>query len=100
MRLSKMSPTCINMNVMVYLSYCHRVEDVISRLSSLDSRLDEASSVNEDQVMTAVESNLDDLEVWLVTSGNFSNNQQILVQVEEHKVCWLSILRAHFLLGS
>ncbi len=37
-------------------------------------------------MVTALESKLEDLELWLVTSGKFSNNQSILAQIEDHKV--------------
>ena len=71
--------------------FLFRLGSLLSRLASLAPRLDEASSaVNEAQVVAAIESNLDDLEVWLVTSGKFSNNQQILMQIEDHKVCLLA----------
>ncbi len=58
-----------------------------SQLESLLPRLEKASSVvGEVQVVTALESKLEDLELWLVTSGKFSNNQSILAQIEDHKV--------------
>lgn len=58
-----------------------------SQLGSLLPRLEKASSaVGEAQVVTTLESKLEDLELWLVTSGKFSNNQSILVQIEDHKV--------------
>ncbi len=58
-----------------------------SQLTALLPRLEEASSaVGEVQVVTALESKLEDLELWLVTSGKFSNNQSILAQIEDHKV--------------
>ncbi len=65
-----------------------RVSTLQSQLESLLPRLDKASSaVGEAQVVTALDSKLDDLELWLVTSGKFSDNQSILVQIEDHKVC-------------
>ena len=64
-----------------------RVESLASRLRLLGPRLKEASSaVNEAQAVVAMETSLDELEVWLVTCGKFSNNQLIVSQIEEHKV--------------
>ena len=36
--------------------------------------------------MVSMETNLSELEVWLVSCGKFADNQQILVQIEDHKV--------------
>ena len=64
-----------------------RVESLASRLGLLSPRLKEASSaVNEAQAVVAMETSLEELEVWLVTCGKFSNNQNIVSQIEEHKV--------------
>lgn len=84
----------VNESAYLHVNYFpSRLGALLSRLATLAPRLDKASSaVNEAQVVAAIESNLDDLEVWLVTSGKFSNNQQILVQIEDHKVCQLSLL--------
>ena len=60
-----------------------------SQLATLSPRLDQISSAVDEaeaQVVAALESRLEDLEVWLVSSGKFSNNQHILVQIEDHKV--------------
>ena len=46
-----------------------------------------SSAVNEAQAVVAMETSLEELEVWLVTCGKFSNNQNIVSQIEEHKVC-------------
>ena len=64
-----------------------RVESLASRLHPLGPRLKKASSaVDEAQAVVAIETSLDELEVWLVTCGKFSNNQNIVSQIEEHKV--------------
>ena len=64
-----------------------RVESLTSRLCLLGPRLKEASSaVNEAQAVVAMETSLEELEVWLVSCGKFSNNQNIVSQIEEHKV--------------
>lgn len=64
-----------------------RVESLASQLRLLGPRLKEASSaVNEAQAVVAMETSLEELEVWLVTCGKFSNNQNIVSQIEEHKV--------------
>lgn len=64
-----------------------RVESLASRLRLLGSRLKEASSaVDEAQAVVAMETSLEELEVWLVSCGKFSNNQNIVSQIEEHKV--------------
>ena len=65
-----------------------RVESLASRLHPLGSRLKTATSaVDEAQAVVAMETSLEELEVWLVTCGKFSNNQNIVSQIEEHKVC-------------
>jgi hypothetical protein len=73
--------------------YCHvekvekRVESLASRLRLLGPRLKEASSaVDEAQAVVAMETSLEELEVWLVSCGKFSSNQNIVSQIEEHKV--------------
>ncbi len=33
-----------------------------------------------------METSLEELETWLVSCGKFADNQQILLQIEEHKV--------------
>lgn len=64
-----------------------RVESLASRLRLLGPRLKEASlAVDEAQAVVAMETSLDELEVWLVTCGKFSNNQHIVSEIEEHKV--------------
>ena len=64
-----------------------RVESLASRLRLLGPRLKEASSaVDEAQAVVAMETSLEELEVWLVSCGKFSNNQNIVSQIEEHKV--------------
>ena len=56
-------------------------------LESLFPRVKSASSAaTEAQEVTAMESNLEELEAWLVSSGKFSSNQHILRQIQEHKV--------------
>lgn len=58
-----------------------------SQLESLLPRLEGASSAASDaHEVVAIESNLDELEAWLVTSGKFCDNQHILRQVQEHRV--------------
>ena len=65
-----------------------RVESLASRLHPLGPRLKNATSaVDEAQAVVAMETSLEELEVWLVTCGKFSNNQNIVSQIEEHKVC-------------
>ena len=65
----------------------HSVNALSSRLQSLSPRLEGASSaVSEAQAVVAMETNLKELEVWLVSCGRFSNNQHILMQIEDHKV--------------
>lgn len=64
-----------------------RVESLASRLRLLGPRLKEASSaVDEAQAVVAMETSLEELEVWLVSCGKFSSNQNIVSQIEEHKV--------------
>ena len=40
----------------------------------------------EAQEVVKVEDNIQELEVWLVSCGKFAANQNILGQIEEHKV--------------
>ena len=64
-----------------------RVESLASKLCLLGPRLKEASSaVDEAQAVVAMETSLEELEVWLVSCGKFSYNQNIVSQIEEHKV--------------
>lgn len=71
-----------------------RVESLSSQLHLLGPRLKEASSaVDEVQAVVATETSLEELEVWLVSHGKFSNNQNIVAQIEDHKVC--VCVRAH-----
>ena len=59
-----------------------------SRLAALSPHLKEVSNAaDEAQAVVAMETNLEELEVWLVSCGKFSNNQQIVAQIDEHKVC-------------
>jgi len=44
--------------------------------------IEEPSAVSEAQAVIAMEINLEELEVWLVSCGRFSNNQQILLQID------------------
>ena len=63
------------------------VDEVGQRVAALSPRLEVASStVSEAQAVVAMETSLEELEEWLVSCGKFSNNQLILVQIEEHKV--------------
>ena len=63
------------------------MESLASKLRLLGPRLKEASSaVDEAQAVVAMETSLEELEVWLVSCGKFSNNQNIVSQIEEHKV--------------
>ena len=63
------------------------MDRVKSRLDSLLDRLEGASSVaTEAQEVVKVEGNIQQLEVWLVTCGKFAANQNILGQIEEHRV--------------
>ena len=58
-----------------------------SRVGLLLSRLEGASSVaTEAQEVVKVEDRIQELEVWLVSCGKFAANQNILGQIEEHKV--------------
>ena len=67
-----------------------RVESLASRLRLLGPRLKEASSaVDEAQAVVAMETSLEELEVWLVSCGKFSSNQNIVSQIEEHKVHYI-----------
>ncbi len=67
---------------------CHcRVGSVEVELESLLSRIADVShAAGEVEVLTELESCLQELEVWLVSSGKFAPNQQILQQIQEHKV--------------
>ena len=70
----------------------HSVNALSSRLQSLSPRLEGASSaVSEAQAVVAMETNVKELEVWLVSCGRFSNNQHILMQIEDHKVHTLTL---------
>ena len=70
----------------------HSVNALSSRLQSLSPRLEGASlTVNEAQAVVAMETNVKELEVWLVSCGRFSNNQHILMQIEDHKVHTLTL---------
>jgi len=70
------------------MSIVFRVVGLRSRLESLSFQLDEATAtVGGAMMVAALESKLEDLELWLISSGKFSNNQHILVQIEDHKVC-------------
>ena len=70
----------------------HSVNTLSSRLQSLSPRLEGASSaVSEAQAVVAMETNVKELEVWLVSCGRFSNNQHILMQIEDHKVHTLTL---------
>ena len=63
------------------------VEGVKTRLDSLLSRLEGVSSVaTKAQEVVKVEGSIQQLEVWLVTCGKFAANQNILGQIEEHRV--------------
>lgn len=74
-----------------------RVESLSSKLHLLVPRLKEASSaVDEAQAVVAMETSLEELEVWLVSCGKFSNNQNIVSQIEEHKVCRSSSFQQSF----
>ena len=58
-----------------------------SSLESLLPRVKSASSAaTEAQQVTAMESILEEMEAWLVSSGKFSSNQHILRQIQEHRV--------------
>ena len=60
---------------------------VKSKHGSLFSRLEGASSVaTEAQEVVKVEDSIQELEVWLVSCGKFAANQNILGQIEEHRV--------------
>lgn len=64
-----------------------RVGSLKSQLESLLPRLESASSAaNEAEEVTAMESNVEELEAWLVSSGKFSSNQHILRQIQAHRV--------------
>lgn len=64
------------------------MDSLSGRLAALSPYLKEASmAADEAQAVVAMETNLEELEVWLVSCGKFSNNQQILAQIDEHKVC-------------
>jgi len=54
-----------------------------------------SSAVSEAQAVIAMEINLEELEVWLVSCGRFSNNQQILLQIDDHKVHTLTLTHPH-----
>lgn len=63
------------------------MEHARSRLAALYPRLEGAeSAMGEAQEVVAVETNIKELEVWLVSCGKFADNQGILLQIEEHKV--------------
>ena len=63
------------------------VDALRSRLSSLPPRLEGAqSAASEAQAVVVIETNLKELEVWLLSCGKFADNQQILMQIEDHKV--------------
>ena len=63
------------------------MESLKSQLASLLPRVEDASSAASDaQEMVAMESNLEELEAWLVSSGKFSSNQHILRQIQAHRV--------------
>ena len=65
----------------------YSVERVKSKHASLLSRLEVASSVaTEAQEVVKVEGSIQELEVWLVSCGKFAANQNILGQIEEHRV--------------
>ena len=64
-----------------------RVCSLEEELQSLLPRIADASrAANEAQVLTEMEACLQELEVWLVSSGKFAPNQHILQQIQEHKV--------------
>ena len=69
---------------------------VKSRLDSLLDRLEGASSVaTEAQEVVKAEGNIQQLEVWLVNCGKFAANQNILGQIEEHKVSQTALIIIH-----
>ena len=77
---------CFYVQCMYFFTTCS-VEGVKTRLDSLLSRLEGASSVaTEAQEVVKVEGSIQQLEVWLVTCGKFAANQNILGQIEEHRV--------------
>ena len=79
-------PLLIMFLCMYFFTTCS-VEGVKTRLDSLLSRLEGASSVaTEAQEVVKVEGSIQQLEVWLVTCGKFAANQNILGQIEEHRV--------------
>ena len=64
-----------------------RVQALTSDLSSLEGRLGQAlEAAGEAQVVGVLEEDIGKLEVWLVSYGNFADNQHILEQIEDHKV--------------
>jgi len=52
----------------------------------LDSIADASRAAGEAEVWTEMEEVLQELEVWLVSSGKFAPNQQIIQQIQDHKV--------------
>ena len=67
------------------------MDGVKARYDSLLSRLEGASSVaTEAQEVVKAEGSIQQLEVWLVSCGKFAANQNILGQIEEHKVSFKS----------
>ena len=69
------------------------MDEVKTRHEALLSRLEGASSVaTEAQEVVKVEDSIQELEVWLVSCGKFAANQNILGQIEEHRVSFLHFL--------
>ena len=72
---------------MVPLSCFLRVESLKSHLDPLLPRLEGAySTATEAHEVVAMENHLEELEAWLVSSGKFYSNQQIIRQIQDHKV--------------